>query len=297
MSQLGPDQVLLQAADQTGSEYDLALAVGDRVRLFDRVNASYPDKGRGIIGNNGSVLEVREIGSRGLVLRNVHGTEGTVRWDTLRDPASGRIRLTYGDVLSIDATQGATSTEHINAMPAGTRTVNGFKGYVAESRHRQTTWLIVSDGAERQEVAGRRPLGDGRPLWEQDVWANMVRNLSRQPEKASALAFLDKARRIHRSAARGLQKGLQPAEQRQHEGRERTALHTSLAEGRNRVRVRTVAECLDRTTGARISAVGRLAESRGAVRESLIRGLRKARPALGRTFARLTSHRPQHLRP
>ena len=39
--------------------YDLPLAVGDRVRLFARTNAAYADKSRGILGNNGSVLEVR----------------------------------------------------------------------------------------------------------------------------------------------------------------------------------------------------------------------------------------------
>jgi hypothetical protein len=220
--------VKLKAADQAGASYELTLAVGDRVRLFDRATATFTGGTHGNIGNNGSVLAVRAIGADGLTLRNASGREGLVRWDTLRDRMSGRIRLTYGDVLSIDATQGATSTEHINAMPAGTKPVNAFKGYVAESRHRRATWLIVSDGAERQEVTGRRPLGDPRPVREVDVWANAARNLSRQPEKASALAFLERAKALHRSAAGSMQRGFQPAEQRKHEGREPTTLHRTL---------------------------------------------------------------------
>ena len=55
----------------------------------------------------------------------------------------------------------------------------------------------MSDGAERQEVAGRRPLGDQRLVRDADVWANMARNLSRQPEKASALAFLVPLSRVY----------------------------------------------------------------------------------------------------
>ena len=280
MGQLGADQVLVQAADQTGAQFGLALAVGDRVRLFDRTNASYADKGKGIIGHNGSVLDVCGIEDDGVLLRNAGGREGKVKWDTLRDETSGRIRLTYGDVLSIDATQGATSTEHINAMPGGSKAVNAFKGYVAESRHRQTTWLVVSDGAERQEVSGRRPLGDFRPVREADVWENMARNLSRQPEKASALAFLERAKDVRRGAARAMQSGLQPAEQRQHEGQERTTLHRSFRDARGRTRAADAAERMGRMQGHRTHILGRLSEMRPMVRDAISQGMSRVCPAL-----------------
>jgi hypothetical protein len=52
-------------------------------------------------------------------MRNVKGTEGCVKWETLRDPLSGRVRLSYGDCLTINAAQGLTATEHINALPNG----------------------------------------------------------------------------------------------------------------------------------------------------------------------------------
>jgi len=71
--EIGPDQVALSAIDQIGKTFELTLAVGDRVRLFARTNAAYPDRSRGIIGNNGSVLEVRGIDDKGAVLRNAQG--------------------------------------------------------------------------------------------------------------------------------------------------------------------------------------------------------------------------------
>jgi TrwC relaxase/AAA domain len=219
-----PDQVVVDACDQSGVAFALSLAVGDRVRLFARTNAAYPDHSRGIIGNNGSVLEVRAIDAAGVTLRNAQGREGLVAWDTLRDRTSGRIRLSYGDVLTIDATQGLTSTEHTQAMPAGTQAVTAYKAYTAASRHRRASYLVTSDGAERREIAARRPLGDPRPIREADVWTNMGRNLARQPEMPAALDLLERAHGVQRSTARALQAGLQPAERREAEGLERTTL-------------------------------------------------------------------------
>ena len=246
--ELGQDQVVLQACDQIGNSYELPLAVGDRVRLFARTNAAYADKSRGILGNNGSVLEVREIGAAGVTLRNAHGREGVVAWETLRDRESQRIKLSYGDVLTIDATQGLTSTEHIEAMPAGTQTVNAYKAYTSGSRHRRATYLVTAEGAERREVAGRRPLGDTRPIREADVWLNMGRNLSRQPEQQSALAFLQKAHAVRQAATATLQEGLQPAEQRAADGLAPTTLAPALQQRRIMARVAEIAERLGRWT-------------------------------------------------
>ena len=179
---VGPDQVIIQASDQNGARYELPLAAGDRVRLFARTPASFGGKG-GNLGNNGSVVEVERIEANGLQLRNHKGNSGFVLWDTLRDPETRRMRLTYGDVLSIDAIQGNTSTEHIDAMPSGSHAVNSYKSYVAKSRSREATWLVVSDGQERSEIMERRAQGSTLPLTEADVWANVARNLSRAPEK------------------------------------------------------------------------------------------------------------------
>ncbi len=282
MGQLGPDLVRVDAQDQTGARFEMAVAVGDRVRLFDRTRASFGDGKAGNIGSNGSVLEVRGADAEGVVLRNANGNEGRVKWSTLADRETGRIRLTYGDVLSIDAMQGATSTEHINAMPAGSKAVNSFKGYVAESRYRQASWLVTSDGAERQEVVGRRPLGDQRRVGSEDVWANVARNLSRQPEKVSSLAFLDRAQHIRRGTVRNMQAGLQPAEQRRHEGREGTTLHQTFDQRRRRDSAEGTTERLGQAAARRPRALDRLAAIRPAVRDAVAQGIKRLRPALDR---------------
>jgi hypothetical protein len=278
--ELGPDQVVLSACDQVGKTYDLPLAVGDRVRLFARTNAMCADRSRGILGNNGSVLEVRAIGAAGVTLRNAAGREGRVAWGTLRDRESGRIKLSYGDVLTIDATQGLTSTEHIEAMPGGTRAVNAYKAYTSGSRHRRATFLVTADGAERREIMGRRPLGDMRPIRKSDVWLNMGRNLSRQPEPDSALGFLARAHEVRRGATAALQIGLQLGEQREVDGLQ----PTTLAQGREQLRVRdgvrAVAEQLAGWAEEQQHVVDKLAGIAPAAQAMVAKAVERLRPVI-----------------
>ena len=229
--EVGPDRVTVSATDQNGVEYDLPLAIGDRLRLFARTPASFGSKG-GNLGNNGSVVTVEAIKDGGLQLRNVKDTSGFVKWETLRDQNTGRVRLTYGDVITIDAIQSATSTEHINALPSGSEAVQSFKAYVAQSRSRETTWLVVADGRERAEIMSRRALGNIEPITEADVWTNVARNLSRQPEKELATDLLERANRSHMGTVRSLATAFQPKQQREAEGREGTTLHRTFAERR-----------------------------------------------------------------
>jgi hypothetical protein len=292
--ELGADRVVLSACDQTGDAYDLPLAVGDRVRLFARTNAVYADRSRGSLGHNGSVLEVRAIGPEGVTLRNAGGREGLVAWDTLRDPRSGRIRLSYGDVLTIDATQGLTSTEHIEAMPAGTQGVNAYKAYTAASRHRRATFLVVSDGAERREIAGRRPLGDPRPIQEGDVWANMGRNLSRQPEPDSALAFLERAHQVRRDAVAALQSGLQRIEQRQADGLEPTTLAQHLQRGRIVAQLGPMTEQLAAWTQQQGALLDGLARLGPALQEAISRAIERLGPEI-RAAAERIRQRPERV--
>ncbi|MBB2161218.1 MobF family relaxase [Gluconacetobacter sacchari] len=204
LGQLGPDLIEIEAIDQHGTDYTMRLAVGDRIRLYARTNARCTDGRRGIIGNNGSVLEVLAASEKGLSVRNKRGRSGFIPWPTLHDPRSGKIRLGYGDVLSIDATQGVTSTEHIEAMPAGSGAVDAHRAYTQGSRHRETTWLVTSEAAERRQIAGRRALGDVRPLRRSDLVDNMARNMTRSDPRESALALLDRARAT-RSQSRAVQ--------------------------------------------------------------------------------------------
>ncbi|UZO94935.1 Conjugal transfer protein traA (plasmid) [Roseomonas mucosa] len=290
--ELGPDRVVLEACDQGGERYELPLAVGDRVRLFARTNAA--GAGRGVLGNNGSVLEVRAISGEGVRLRNSAGREGLVAWNTLRDRNSGRIRLSYGDVLTIDATQGLTSTEHIEAMPAGTAGVDAHKAYTAASRHRRATFLVVAEGAERREIAGRRPLGDPRPIREADVWANVARNLSRRPEAEGALAFLERAHGLRREAAVAMGAGLRAIERREADGLAATTLRPRLQRQRVVAPAGRAAARLDegvRRQGALLDGMDRLLP---AVREAVTGVLTELRPAVAAALARLRE-RPERV--
>jgi hypothetical protein len=163
------------------------------------------------------------------------------------------VRLTYGYAQVINPIQGITSTEHINAAPAGTQAINGFTGYTGLSRHTRRTYLVTSENAERQQISQSRPIGLGPPRSE-DVWANMARNLSRQPEKASSLDLRDRAQGLRRGAVSGFQRGLHAIERRQQDGLERTVLH-------HRVERRRLARRLSRMPEAAITLARRLTPS------------------------------------
>jgi TrwC relaxase/AAA domain len=196
--EVGPDVVTIDASDQNKGRYSLTLAVGDRLRLFNRVK-----DGRGHFGDNGSVVEVVAIHpASGLTLRNEKGHVAAVNWGKLRHKETGLVQLAYGETLTIDARQGDTVHEHITVMPSGSAAVNGFKAYTSESRHRIRSWMVGSEGEEMMEIISRRPLGDPRNILDtpaqvrEAVIANMARNLDRHPEKQLATDFLSKARNV-----------------------------------------------------------------------------------------------------
>ena len=174
-------------------------------------------------------------------------------------PGSQRIRLTYGDVVTIDAIQSATSTEHLNVLPNGSEAVQSFKNYVAQSRSRETTWLIVADGRERGEIMGKRALGNVDPISEDDVWRNVATNLSRQPEKELATDLLRRSNEVHTGTVRSLATAFQPRQQREAEGREGTTLHRRFSESRDEQHVSRAAENLSETVRQRAVAFRKVA--------------------------------------
>jgi hypothetical protein len=189
--QLGPDVKTIEAIDRTGENYNLPLAIGDRVRLFDRVRDEQ-DR-RIVLASNGETVEICGFTHDGMRVRNNAGTEGLVAWRQLQQHPGAPVRLTYGWASTIDVVQGSTATEHISVMPSGSRELHGLKGYVAASRHRRANFMVVDDAAERQQLAGKAMLGHRHEIGEQDVWRNVAENLSRQPLKVSALAMLQRA--------------------------------------------------------------------------------------------------------
>ena len=144
--ELGCDETLHLAIDQGGQEYDLALAAGDRVRLFRRTWGTV-DGSEQQVGNNGDVVEVLAQNNWGLRIRTKEGEVADVEWRRLADRETGRLMLAFGHALNIDAARGITSDEHINALPRGRSGVTPFTTYVAESCSRGATWTVISEGA------------------------------------------------------------------------------------------------------------------------------------------------------
>jgi hypothetical protein len=214
--EIGEDKVTLAATDGEGQRrYGLALAVGDRVRLFRRINATFKETGTtSNIGQNGTVLEITGIQDDGLMMRSAAGKEGFVPWSRLRDD-DGRLQLAYGDALTTNTAQGSTVTEHIHAMPSGTRLVTAFGAYTSGSRHREQSFIVTSEGAERAEIIGSRPLGDRREIARYDILQNLTQNLARQPEKESSLRMIERAASLRRGTVQHLQKSLQSFESRE----------------------------------------------------------------------------------
>jgi hypothetical protein len=146
------------------------------------------------VGNNGDVVEVLSQSDRGLRVRTAKGEVAEIDWRRLADKETGRILLGLGHALTIDAAQGLTSDEHINALPRGTSGVTGFTSYVAESRARGTTWTLISEGALHEAERHRQAVGDATPITQDTLWARAAADMSEKPYKALGIDLLNAAR-------------------------------------------------------------------------------------------------------
>ena len=174
---------IYDAVDQNGREYSLPLATGDRVRLYRRTWGEIDGRTKQI-GNNGDVVEILNQSHEGLSIRTKDGNIADIEWRRVCDTNSNRLLLGFGHALTIDAAQGLTSDEHINALPRGTAGVTAFTSYVAESRSRGTTWTMISEGAVLEAERHRQALGDNTPITKDDLWARAAEDMSRKPYKA-----------------------------------------------------------------------------------------------------------------
>ncbi|APT60333.1 conjugal transfer protein TraA (plasmid) [Roseomonas gilardii] len=218
--EIGADEVAYQAIDQRGETYDLPIATGDKVRLFSRTWATLPDGKHTYIGANGDVLTVVGQSQQGLRLRNKDGLVGDVEWRRLRDRATGRLQLGFGHALTVDAAQGITSAEHIDALPRGTAGVTAFKGYVAESRARGTTWTLISEAATFEAIKRGRALGDATPITSEDLWAKAAEGLSQKPYKPLGSDLLDELRASREKATSAFIRFSHRMEMVEHQGRD-----------------------------------------------------------------------------
>jgi hypothetical protein len=194
----GPERVHA-AVDQRGAEYNLALAEGDRVRLFRRTWGKVDGREQQV-GNNGDVVTVLSQSDAGMRIRTKDGQIADVEWRRFADAETGRLLLGLGHALTIDAAQGLTSDEHINALPRGTSGVTAFTSYVAESRARGTTWTVISEGALFEAERHRQALGDITPIATEDLWRRAADDMSEKPYKGLGIDLLASALRDREAA-------------------------------------------------------------------------------------------------
>ena len=100
--ELGADVRTLKATDRGGHTYDLPLAIGDKVRVFDRVYDAtaptpVPTPGKGetrrCLANNGEIVEVCDLTAEGLVVRNQRGDDGLIAWRKIQSRPGAPVRL------------------------------------------------------------------------------------------------------------------------------------------------------------------------------------------------------------
>jgi TrwC relaxase/AAA domain len=191
--EIATEEKVYRAVDQRGETYDVAVAAGDRLRLFRRTWGIVDGRGREI-GNNGDIVELLGQNAKGLYLRTKVG-DAFVEWRRLADMETGRLLLGRGYALTIDAAQGLTSDEHINALPRGTAGVTAFTTYVAESRSKGITWTVISEGAVHEAERHRQAIGDITPITRERLWERAAEDLSRKPYKALGVDLLGAVRR------------------------------------------------------------------------------------------------------
>ncbi|WP_291366544.1 MobF family relaxase [Acetobacter sp. UBA5411] len=176
-------EITVQAIDQRGETYDLQVAAGDRLRLYRRTWGKVDGQGK-TVGNNGDVVTVVAHSKDGLRVRTKDGEVADVEWHRFRDAKSGRVLVGFGFAMTVDAAQGLTSDEHINAMPRGVGNATGFTSYVAESRAKGTTWTMISDAATFEAVRNQRALGDLTPVTSDELWDHVAKAMANKPYKA-----------------------------------------------------------------------------------------------------------------
>ena len=219
---VGPDIRVVKATDKE-RQYNLALAAGDRVRLFQSTPMTFSNGRGGRIGRNGTTVEVVGVDDAGVRMKSLKNDRvGHVKWKDLRDRDTGLVLLARGDCVTIHSDQGRTAPEHILVLPGGSQTVSGGTAYSGSTRHTERSYLLVNEVAERAEIRNNRPVNDPRDITPDDKWANTARHFLPQQGKDMAISMSERVRSLREGTVRSLQAVLSPAEQRMWLGQNRS---------------------------------------------------------------------------
>jgi hypothetical protein len=137
-----------------------------------------------------------------------------VSWAKLTDAKTGRVLLAYGDCHTNHISQGANADEHIAVFPHGSKAIDAGAGYVASTRHRNTSYVLTSALAEYVDVKASRPRNDVREVTDDDRWANVAGHLIARPQKDLATDLSSRTGGLRRGSVREFHDALQSAEHR-----------------------------------------------------------------------------------
>jgi hypothetical protein len=207
--ELGPDLAAVRTRDPNArTDREITLAVGDHVRLFNRVQ-----DGRTVLGNNGDAVEVLHADMAGMRARNIAtGIEASATWRQLTPLTSDRPALAYGYATTIYTSQSQTVSEAMFVLPGGSRQVDRGRAYTALSRHQHRVSLIVSEGAERRDISRHWAPGSFRKIEPAEIRAHIADNLARKTEKASADELLRNAAIVRRGHVQAIARTMEPIE-------------------------------------------------------------------------------------
>jgi AAA domain len=177
------------------------------------------------------------------------------------------------------------------AVRGGSRQVNAFGAYTSGSRHREQSFIVTSDGAERQEVAGRRPLGDNRQVRERDVIENVARNFARQPVKEGSLAMIARAENLRTGTIQMMQAGKQRLEQRAVEGKSKSTLAATFQSKRDDAKARTPQPASENAAAKRRDLLQRIKDIGPQVREAMRAAVERVRALRDREAEKATAGR------
>ena len=147
-------------------------------------------RGYRVLASNGEALTVLDATDAGLTVRNNRsGVEGSVPWRKLQDDRHAPVRLGYASANTINLMQGVTATDAMTVLMDGTRGMDAYRAYVADSRHQQASVMVIDEASVRRDISAMRPRGADPTIRQSHVIQRIGENLSRQPEKDNAVEF------------------------------------------------------------------------------------------------------------
>jgi hypothetical protein len=94
--EIGEDVRILDATDRNGDMYKLPLAIGDRVRLYDRMHDARVPGRKTVLANDGEVVEIRALTEEGMIVRNDAGAGGLIMWRKIQARADAPVHRRRG---------------------------------------------------------------------------------------------------------------------------------------------------------------------------------------------------------